>query len=140
MIDHKKGERVLLDAVVSRAGRGYVTVNCRSETTSHPHDRLMTFAPDEPFIHPHPGVPVADLVEEIYELWEFVESRGSHGTRRANELRAAREAPQKPEAESRPPTKATLEFRDGTPSQSAAFQILSSLLRDSEVDIKLTRR
>ena len=117
MSDLKEGELVLVDAVVCMVGEGFVCVNRRSENGAYPHDRLMTFAPDEEWLHAHPGVPVAALVEELEWRTKWTPAEERPGSRIAK-LRAAREAAKKPTAS----TVAATTRRSPTDGSSVAGQ------------------
>ena len=192
MTEFKKGERVLVDAVLSDAGADGcpIVADIRYHHQADPNRFAHCMYVEPSDIHAHPGVPVADLIAErdalleevglVCEWKDWLTPGPKVGdfcvdTMRANELRAAREAANKPREEEvwvrakmdpgkastvkpiaivtigsqeiavspediRPATRAALELRGGTAAQSAAFQILKSMLSDAEMDIKLARR
>lgn len=100
MSERKTGDRVLAEAVVSDVAPFAIRIVGDSRGDQWPGTGN---------IHDHPGVPVADLVEEL-ELLHRVFSHEILGTpmktsqwhierRRIEKLRAAREAANKPPAE-----------------------------------------
>lgn len=106
MSEFKKGDRVLVEAEVHRE---YASGRCtyKMEDTSEPQAPKFCTGP----VQPDPGVPVADLLEEIDLLWEMVQSTsGQWHVDKANRvgqlqvarachkdaLRTAREAAQEP--------------------------------------------
>lgn len=103
----KKGERVLLDGWVNSVSHGgcYVALTEKDAHATENASVFCHFVEDAKadLIHPHPGVPVAALVEEAEVAAKLIDSvhhtagcRASQWWFDYDKLRAAREAAQEP--------------------------------------------
>ena len=109
MSESKDGDKVLLDATLLERHSGSWKLDTGGCVTGADGCRTSGyFRADDELIHPHPGVPVADLMEALDIVDEFVLRSGAvvryntsgdavtKALLRYNEIRAAREAAKKP--------------------------------------------